>query len=257
MTMPERPNGDCGALTREHKRLKNHAGDPAPSPSSAPESPESCSQRVWHVHESVHWCDYNTTPSAKIYAFDMDGTLIKVKSGKRFPEGRSDWILFSEGGEKPKLKKLVSDGYKLVLITNQKGISTGFTNLDDVRGKIDDLIKTLEVPMMVFILTKDDDFRKPCRGIWNMMANECNGDVTIDKSKCVFVGDAAGRPASRGRKKDFNDSDLKFALNLGIAFKTPEEVFMQASPPSTPWESTLFDFDPRKFRICPSESVNL
>eukprot|EP00923_Selenidium_pygospionis_P001405 GHVN01002087.1.p1 GENE.GHVN01002087.1~~GHVN01002087.1.p1 ORF type:complete len:187 (+),score=28.17 GHVN01002087.1:167-727(+) len=186
MTMPERPNGDCGALTREHKRLKNHAGDPAPSPSSAPESPESCSQRVWHVHESVHWCDYNTTPSAKIYAFDMDGTLIKVKSGKRFPEGnrgwnsgrekrgkcagygrnapyalsqthsphlrtcqlptegRSDWILFSEGGEKPKLKKLVSDGYKLVLITNQKGISTGFTNLDDVRGKIDDLIKTRE-----------------------------------------------------------------------------------------------------------------
>lgn len=31
----------------------------------------------------------------------------------------------------------------------------------------------------------------------------------------TYVGDAAGRPAVGKRKKDFSDSDLKFALNAG------------------------------------------
>lgn len=41
-----------------------------------------------------------------------------------------------------------------------------------------------------------------------------------------YCGDAAGRKATAGRKKDFTDSDLKFALNVGIEFKTPENLFL-------------------------------
>ena len=37
-----------------------------------------------------------------------------------------------------------------------------------------------------------------------------------------YCGDAAGRPATAERKKDFNDTDLKFAMNIGLSFKTPE-----------------------------------
>ena len=44
----------------------------------------------------------------------------------------------------------------------------------------------------------------------------------------MYVGDAAGRPAVLGRKQDFADSDYKLALNIGIAFKTPE-VFFEGS----------------------------
>jgi len=45
-------------------------------------------------------------------------------------------------------------------------------------------------------------------------------------SKSLFVGDAAGRPETASRKKDFADTDYKLALNVGVAFKTPECFFL-------------------------------
>ena len=44
----------------------------------------------------------------------------------------------------------------------------------------------------------------------------------IDLPNSVFVGDAAGRLQSKGRKKDHSNTDLQFALNVGIKFVTPE-----------------------------------
>lgn len=38
--------------------------------------------------------------------------------------------------------------------------------------------------------------------------------LLLDES--IYVGDAAGRPEHGTRKKDFSDSDLKFAVNLGV-----------------------------------------
>lgn len=74
------------------------------------------------------------------------------------------------------------------------------------------------------------EMRKPGVGMWKYLetvvlemggsggGGSGNGWV-VDYENSVFVGDAAGRPG------DFLDSDAMFAKNVGIEFKTPEEVF--------------------------------
>jgi len=68
-----------------------------------------------------------------------------------------------------------------------------------------------------------------------------NGGKEINVKESFYVGDAAGRPASGGRKKDFSDSDYKFGVNIGIQFRTPEMFYLDL-------KETLpaFDFDPKK-----------
>lgn len=38
----------------------------------------------------------------------------------------------------------------------------------------------------------------------------------MDLNNSLYVGDGAGRPKEGTHKKDFSDSDLKFALNVGV-----------------------------------------
>lgn len=46
--------------------------------------------------------------------------------------------------------------------------------------------------------------------------------LEIDMEKSVYVGDAAGRLAGVGRRKDHGDTDYKLAINAGLRFVTPE-----------------------------------
>jgi bifunctional polynucleotide phosphatase/kinase len=45
--------------------------------------------------------------------------------------------------------------------------------------------------------------------------------VAVNQEKAFFVGDAAGRTRDHGTP-DHSASDLKFALNVGIQFHTPQ-----------------------------------
>lgn len=193
----------------------------------------------WMLIDSVCFRDYGSLSSAKIAAFDMDSTLISTKSGKTFPTSKDDWVFWSPEVV-PKLKEMELSGYKIVIITNQNGVSTGKTNLQDIQFKIDAMQRAAEVRWLVVVLTADDIYRKPLPTIWNFLESH-NGGVNISKGDSFYCGDAAGRVPPHVKKKDFNSTDLKFALNVGVAFQTPEEFFLGKAQVY----SRQFDFDPR------------
>ena len=66
---------------------------------------------------------------------------------------------------------------------------------------------------MLFLsaLSTTDVYHKPNIMMWTYFRQNLNDGVEVDFKESFYCGDAAGRPASKGRSKDFSDSDLKFA----------------------------------------------
>lgn len=73
------------------------------------------------------------TKSLKVASFDLDGTLIVTKSGKRFAQNDSDWQWFHPTRVPGKLSELLADGYKLVLFSNQNGVEKGKVSVAEVQ----------------------------------------------------------------------------------------------------------------------------
>jgi len=70
--------------------------------------------------------------------------------------------------------------------------------------------------MTALIASNDDENRKPNLGMWKHFVKIVNENTEPILDKSFYVGDAAGR--KNGKKKDFSDSDLKFAMNIAIPF---------------------------------------
>ncbi|CAH0715595.1 unnamed protein product, partial [Brenthis ino] len=179
--------------------------------------------------------------SSKIAAFDMDGTLIKTKSGKVYPVDTNDWqIAFP-----PVVKKLpekLKEGYKLVIFSNQSPIGSGRVKIDDFKKKIEGLVERLNVPVQVFLAAGKGFYRKPAPGMWKLLVEKKNDNIPIDMHNSFFCGDAAGRVANwaPGRKKDHSMADILFADNLGLTFYTPEQFFLGHSISNVPMSKPEF-----------------
>lgn len=189
--------------------------------------------------------------SNKIAAYDLDGTLISTKSGKVFPISADDWKL-AFGNVTGTLREKHDDNYKIVIFTNQAGISKGKTKLIDIKNKIQNISKSLGVPVQAFIATGDNHFRKPLTGMWQTLCDLKNEGYSVNMEMSFYVGDAAGRPEIKAlkKKKDHSTVDRLFALNLGLTFYTPEEHFL-----NTPRQKWIYpEFNPRALL---DESINL
>lgn len=51
---------------------------------------------TWKEEGTLIYGDCGTTPSSKIASFDMDDTLIRVKSGAKFSTNADDWVFWHE-----------------------------------------------------------------------------------------------------------------------------------------------------------------
>ena len=149
----------------------------------------------------------------KIHFFDLDNTIIKTKSGRRFPTNNYDWELLNSN-VKHKINKLEFCG----IISNQSGLRTK-TQIDGWIKKIKDISLEIRIDAL-FCSLQNSEYRKPMNGFWDYMKQNLflNIDTTklINDKKIYYIGDACGR------ENDFSDTDLKFAINCNFIFKTPE-----------------------------------
>ncbi len=155
----------------------------------------------------------NINRSNEMIAFDMDGTLITTKSGKTFAVNENDWKLL-DSSIPGVLQRLHNEGKYLAIISNQNGIKAKKTTAKQVQDKVDAIMNLLNVPMDFICSTEDDKFRKPRTGMLEFLVIARCPDAS--QSSSIYVGDAAGREKEGARGKDFSDTDLKLALNLGI-----------------------------------------
>jgi hypothetical protein len=61
----------------------------------------------------------------KLAAFDLDGTLIKTSSGKQHAQSETDWKFF-DANVKPRIIQLASQGYHIVIFSNQVSVADSF-----------------------------------------------------------------------------------------------------------------------------------
>ena len=174
----------------------------------------------------------------KFAGFDLDYTLIKTKSGKIFPKDVNDWtLLYTE--IKNKLNKL-SD-YTIIIFSNQMGISKGHIKEEELIEKITNIKKELDIKF-IFMASKEDDInRKPRIGMFEFIDSKLN--INFNKKESFYVGDMAGR------QKDKDDTDRKFAHNLGVKFHTPEEFFLNKSPEKYNINGYNLDYKNKKYNI--------
>jgi len=167
----------------------------------------------------------------KLACFDFDYTLIKTKSGKKFPIDKNDWVWLYDNIPN-KIKELYNDNYNIIIFSNQLGISKKLTNKDDIIYKIKNIYESLNIPIVSIIADENDKYRKPRIGSWKYIKKL--NEVKISKKNSFYIGDMAGRLKYKNRKKDRSDSDRKFALNCKIKFYTPEEFFLNEE--EIPWK---------------------
>lgn len=153
----------------------------------------------------------------KIAGFDIDGTIIKTKSGKVFPENENDWI-FLYDNVKQKIEEIPND-YSIIFITNQSKLYSklGFNEqlYNQLKNKFENILKEINKDITIFITAGSNSiYRKPYTRIFEDFIYD------YDKKNSYYVGDAAGR------EKDFSDSDRNFAYNLKIKFYIPEQFFL-------------------------------
>ncbi|KAG9047609.1 hypothetical protein FS837_001867 [Tulasnella sp. UAMH 9824] len=168
--------------------------------------------------------------SPKVAAFDIDGTLIKPKSGAKFAKDHEDWKWWADGTIIPKkLKELDEEGYSIVLVTNQAlgEPPKGKSKDPDARAKLPKFKKFFDklpliasaiptVPFRIFVASSKDQYRKPIPGTWFELEKLFKNEGIEIGDKSFYIGDAAGRDG------DHNITDRLYAQNVGIPFYTPE-----------------------------------
>ncbi|XP_063724862.1 uncharacterized protein LOC134852923 isoform X2 [Symsagittifera roscoffensis] len=121
----------------------------------------------------------------KIAAFDLDGTLITTKSGKKFAINDDDWKLLYGPKIQNKLLELVNDGFILAIFTNQNGIKVGKGTEEGFKKKCGQILNSLKIDAFVFVSILKDIYRKPRLGCWDLLFSMLNEHIQSQRKTSV------------------------------------------------------------------------
>ena len=154
----------------------------------------------------------------KILFCDLDGTLIKTKSGETFPKGI--WDMEFRFDTLDAIKKLNPEF--IFIVSNQGGIESGFVDEGSFQIKMEYIERSIFEYCDGFVVylyctsnDKNDKFRKPNIG----MLEDMSTDYFVEdrKSEMLMIGDASGKEGQ------FSDTDKKTAENFGIDYLDVED----------------------------------
>lgn len=155
----------------------------------------------------------------KVIFADLDGTLIKTKSGEIFPNGIWDMEFRFEVLDA--IKKV--QPLAVLIATNQGGIESGFVNRKSFERKMEYIKCALQEYVGAFTEytycscnDKEYYYRKPNTGMLNSLLHGTQTNwfryEGISKENCLMIGDASGKEGQ------FSDTDKKTAENFGIDY---------------------------------------
>ena len=174
----------------------------------------SINKMQWIIHDTIligNPQEYKINSNCA--CFDLDGTIIKTKSGSKFMSDKDDWK-FASKNVSDKLCELNNKKFSIVIFTNQAGIK--LFGIENWKGMIENIKTQLKINIHVYAAMDYDLYRKPFPTMMNIFVKKENIMIHNDSFYC---GDACGRT------DDFSDSDYKFALNCNLKFVTPENLF--------------------------------
>lgn len=171
----------------------------------------------------------HAAPDARVWAFDLDWTLIKPASGKVFPAHWRDWKWWHPSV--PETLRALKG--QLVICTNQRGLLMASRKItpDEFRSRMEEIEAALGRPVTWLVAL--DKWHKPDTALWFEAVR--SGAILRD-ADITYVGDAGGRCKltkvdEKGkervvRKADHSYSDLHFAHRLKADFHFPEAFFL-------------------------------
>ncbi|AAZ38226.1 ORF-60 [Agrotis segetum nucleopolyhedrovirus A] len=121
----------------------------------------------------------------KIAGFDLDGTLIETRSGDIYARAAIDWK-WKYTTVYQSFMNLLNDGYTIVIVTNQLGISTGKVSEHEMKKKVQYVCNALGLPMIVMMASKNDKYRKPATGTMEYLVSR---QPNINLNDSFYCGD--------------------------------------------------------------------
>jgi bifunctional polynucleotide phosphatase/kinase len=141
------------------------------------------SPETWIKHKSILYRFAERSKEQILHAngiigFDLDGTLIKTKSGKKFANDSdyvNDWMLWDPRVTSV-LRQKHDEGHIIAVISNQNGLEKGHLSIEQLQAKMDGVLQALRgsasdpIPIdFICSSSTQDIFRKPRTGMWEFL----------------------------------------------------------------------------------------